>query len=200
VPDETESSKATEAEEETEEAAKKESPSRAELEARIEQLEGEVAQHEDRYLRAAAELRNYRKRVADQRAQQLQYAYEQLVTALLPVLDHMDLALESAQSEDQSPEEVLSGIKMIYRQLQEVLGQFGVKRVDAVGEQFDARVHEAVERRTVDDEAVDSGEIIEEFRPGYKIHDRIVRPARVCVCVKQEDAGQVNADEEQTEE
>jgi len=200
VPDETESSKATEAEEETEEAAKKESPSRAELEARIEQLEGEVAQHEDRYLRAAAELRNYRKRVADQRAQQLQYAYEQLVTALLPVLDHMDLALASAQSEDQSPEEVLSGIKMIYRQLQEVLGQFCVKRVEAVGEQFDARVHEAVERRTVDDEAVDSSEIIEEFRPGYKIHDRIVRPARVCVCVKQEYAGQENADEEQTEE
>jgi len=184
VPDETESSKATEAKEETEEAAKKESPSQAELETRIEQLEGEVAQYEDRYLRAAAELRNYRKRVADQRAQQLQYAYEQLVIALLPVLDHMDLALQSAQSEDESPEEILAGVEMIYRQLQEVLGQFGVKRVEAVGEQFDSGIHEAVERRTVEDGTVDSGEIIEEFRPGYKLHDRVVRPAQVCVCVK----------------
>ena len=196
MPDETECSKATEAEEETEEATKKTPPSQAELEKRIEKLEGEVAEYEDRYLRAAAELRNYRKRVADQRAQQLQYAYEQLVMALLPVLDHMDLALQSAQSEDQSPEEVLAGVQMIYRQLQEVLEQFGVKRVEAVGEQFDSGIHEAIERRTVEDGAVASGEIIEEFRPGYKLHDRVVRPAQVCVCVKQEGAGDEPTDEE----
>ena len=194
--DETECSKATEAEEETEEATKKSPLSQAELEKRIEELEGEVAQYEDRYLRAAAELRNYRKRVADQRAQQLQFAYEQLVTALLPVLDHMELALQSAHSEDQSPEDVLSGVQMIYRQFQEVLQQFGLRQMDTVGEQFDVSLHEAVERRTVDDEAVASGEIIEEFRPGYKIHDRVVRPAQVCVCVKQEEAGDEPTDEE----
>ena len=195
--DETECSKATEAEEETEEATKKTPPSQAVLEARIEELHGEVAEYEDRYLRAAAELRNYRKRVADQRAQQLQFAYEQLVTALLPVLDHMELALQSPHSEDEAPEEVLAGVKMIYRQLQEVLGQFGVKRVEAVGEQFDSGIHEAIERRIVEDGAVASGEIIEEFRPGYKLHDRVVRPAQVCVCVKQEDAGDEPTDEEQ---
>ena len=194
--DETECSKATEAEEGTEEATKKTPLSQAELEERIEELEGEVAEYEDRYLRAAAELRNYRERVADQRAQQLQFAYEQLVTALLPVLDHMALALQSAHTEDQSPEEVLSGVKMIYRQFQEVLQQFGLRRVDTVGEQFDVSLHEAVERRTVDDEAVDGGEIIEEFRPGYKLHDRVVRPAQVCVCVKQEGAGDEPTDEE----
>ena len=200
MPDETESNKATEDEKETEQTVKKESAPQAELEKRIEELENEVAEYQDRYLRAAAELRNYRKRVADQRAQQLQYAHEQLVTALLPVLDHMELALQSAQSKDESPEEILAGVEMIYRQLQDVLGQFGVKRVEAVGEQFDARIHEAVERRVVKDDAVANGEIIEEFRPGYKIHDRVVRPARVCVCVKQEDVGEENADEEQTDE
>jgi len=197
VTDETECSKATEAEEETEEATKKTPLSQAELEERIEELEQQVAEYEDRYLRAAAELRNYRKRVADQRAQQLQFAYEQLVTALLPVLDHMELALQSPHSEDQSPQEILSGVQMICRQLQEVLGQFGVKRVEAVGEQFDSGIHEAIERRTVEDEAVASGEIIEEFRPGYKIHDRVVRPAQVCVCVKQKGAGDEPTDEEQ---
>ncbi len=148
-------------------------------------------------MRAAAELRNYRKRVADQRAQQLQYAYEQLAVALLPVLDHMELALQSARSKDQSPQEILSGVEMTYRQFQEVLQQFGVKRVEAVGRQFDTRAHEAVERRTVEDGAVASGEIIEEFRPGYKLHDRVVRPAQVCVCVRQEDAGEQHTDEEQ---
>ncbi len=197
MPDETECSKTTEAEEGTEEVAEKTPLSQAELEERIEELEGKVAEYEDRYLRAAAELRNYRKRVADQRAQQLQYAHEQLVTSLLPVLDHMELALQSARSEGQSPEEVLSGVEMTYRQLLEVLQQFGVKRVGAVGEQFDSGIHEAVERRIVDDEAVAIGEIIEEFRPGYRLHDRVLRPAQVCVCVKQEDAGEQPTDEEQ---
>ncbi len=191
--DETECSKATEAEEATEKAP----ASQVELEKRIEELESEVAQYEDRYLRAAAELRNYRKRTTDQRAQQLQYAHEQLVTALLPVLDHMELALRSADVEAQSPEEVLAGVEMIHRQLLEVLQQFDVRRVAAVGEQFDVRVHEAVERRTVEDGTVDSGEIIEEFRPGYKLHDRVLRPAQVCVCFKQEDAGEEPTDEEQ---
>ncbi len=194
--DETECGEATEAEEETEEATKKTPLSQAELEERIEELEGEVAQYDDRYLRAVAELRNYRKRVADQRAQQLQFAYEQLVTALLPVLDHMELALRSPHSEDESAEEVLSGVEMTYRQFQEVLQQFGLRRVDTVGEQFDVSLHEAVERRTVEDDAVASGEIIEEFRPGYKLHDRVVRPAQVCVCVEQERAGDEPTDEE----
>ncbi len=194
--DETECSKATKVEEETEEATKKASFAPAELQKRIEELEGQVAEYEDRYLRAAAELRNYHKRVADQRTQQVQYAHEQLVTALLPVLDHMELALRSARSEDQPPEEVLSGVEMIHRQLLEMLQQFGVKRVATVGEQFDARVHEAVERRSVEDNAMDSGEVIEEFRPGYKLHDRVVRPAQVCVCVEQEVAGDESTDEE----
>ncbi len=194
--DETECSKATEAEEGSREATRKTPLAQAELEERIEELEQQVAEYEDRYLRAAAELRNYRKRVADQRAQQLQFAYEQLVTALLPVLDHMELALQSPHSEGESPQEILSGVEMTYRQFQEVLQQFGLRRVDTVGEQFDVSLHEAVERRTVDDEAVASGKIIEEFRPGYKLHDRVVRPAQVCVCVEQEVAGDEPTDEE----
>jgi len=182
VTDETECSKATEVEEETGEATKNASASPAQLQKRIEELEGEVAEYEDRYLRAVAELRNYRKRVADQRAQQLQYAHEQLVTALLPVLDHMELALQSPHSNDESLEEVLAGVKMTYQQFQEVLQQFGLRRVDTVGEQFDVSLHEAVERRTVDDEAVASGEIIEEFRPGYKLSRLMkkVETTRLC--------------------
>ncbi len=195
--DETECSEATEVEEGTEEVAEKSTPSAAELQKRIEELEGEIAQCEDRYLRAAAELRNYRKRVAQQRAQQLQYAHEQLVIALLPILDHMELALQSARSEDQSPQEILSGVEMTYRQFQDVLQQFGLSRMNTLGEQFDANLHEAVERRTVDDEAVAVGEIVEEIRPGYKLHDRVLRPAQVCVCVKQEAAGEQLTDEEQ---
>ena len=134
--------------------------------------------------------------MTEQRAEQLQYAHEHFVTALLPVLDHMELALQSARSQHQSPQEILSGVEMIYRQFQEVLQQFGVERVEAVGEQFDTRIHEAVERRTVEDGAAAGGEIVEEFRPGYKLHDRIVRPAQVCVCVKQDDAGEQPTGEE----
>ncbi len=157
-----------------------------ELQARVDELEKELAEAEDRYLRAAAELRNYRRRVIEEQAQRLQYAHEQLIAALLPVLDHMELALQSARDETQSPEEILAGVDMVHRQLAEVLKQFGLTRLAAVGEQFDPQVHEAIERRGVEDEAVAEGEIIEEFRPGYRIHDRLVRPAEVCVCIEQE--------------
>ena len=168
------------------EAPQNEAPAQGELQARVDELEKELAQAEDRYLRAAAELRNYRRRAIEEQAQRLQYAHEQLIAALLPVLDHMQLALQSARDETQSPEEILAGVDMIHRQLVEVLKQFGLTRLAAVGEQFDPQVHEAIERRRVEDDAVAEGEIIEEFRPGYRVHDRLVRPAEVCVCIRQE--------------
>ena len=182
--DETERSEADETE--NSEAPEHEAAERDELQARIDELETELAGAEDRYLRAAAELRNYRRRVIEEQTQRLQYAHEQLITALLPVLDHMELALQSARDETQSPEETLAGVDMIHRQLIEVLEQFGLTRLAAAGEQFDPRVHEAVEQRSVEAEAISEGEIIEEFRPGYRIHDRLVRPAEVCVCIAQE--------------
>jgi len=168
------------------ESAESASALQEELETRIAELEQELAEAEDRYLRAAAELRNYRQRVVGQHAQQMQYAHEAVVTALVPVLDHLELALESARSEEQSPQEVVSGVEMTFRQLLSVLEQFGLTRLATVGEQFDPRLHEAIERRPVKDEQIGAGQIIEEFRPGYKLHDRVVRPAEVCVCVKSE--------------
>ena len=161
-----------------------ESPPPEELQARIAELAQELAETEDRYLRAVAELRNYRQRAAEQQAQQLQYANQKLLTALLPVLDHIELALQSARSKEQSPEEVLTGVEKTYRQLGEVLAQFGLTRLATAGEQFDPKLHEAVERRLIPDEAVE-GEIVEELRPGYKLHDRLVRPAEVCVGVRE---------------
>ncbi len=172
-----------------------EGPSREDLHARITELEGGLAEAEDRYLRAAAELRNYRQRVVEQQAQQMQYAHEQLISVLLPILDHLELALQSADGGQQSPQEVLAGVKMIYRQLGEALEQFGLTRLETVGQQFDPQWHEAIERRLIEDEAISAGQIVEEFRPGYKLRDRLLRPAEVCVCTRPETPEEARAGE-----
>ena len=181
-----ESENCTEPEREAAAEDEQETISAAPLQERISELELELAQSEDRYLRAAAELRNYRKRVAQQSTEQLQYAQEQLVSALLPVLDHMQLALQSSRSEEQSANELLSGVEMIHQQLLDVLQGFGLRRLNVIDEQFDPKLHEAVERRTAPDEELENGQIIAEFRPGYKLHDRLLRPAEVCVSISEE--------------
>lgn len=175
------------------ELSEEEGHSLEDLQVCIEELEEQLAEAEDRRLRAAAELRNYRRRITQQQAQQLQYAHEQLVTALVPILDHMELALESAREEDQPRDEVIAGVEMIHRQLFDTLQQFGLRRVDTVGEEFDPRLHEAIERRAMEDEGLSEGEIIEEIRPGYRLNDRVVRPAEVCVCIRPEKAAEDEA-------
>lgn len=138
-------------------------------------------QEHDRHLRAVAELRNYQRRVARERAETIQYANSRLWEALLPIVDDLQRALDAAKTTADAAA-LAQGVQLILEGLRGTMADFGVAPIPAAGETFDPRVHEAVER--VDTTEHDEGAVVEEVLPGYKLHDRVLRPAKVQVAVK----------------
>lgn len=148
----------------------------AELRAKARQAE----ENYDRYLRALAELENYRKRVAREREEAEKYRHEPLLRELLPVLDGLDMAFAvQATSSDRSFEALKAGVAMISQQLRNVLRQAGLEEIDALGKSFDPRLHEAVEHKETSE--AEEGRVIQQLRKGYKYRDRLLRPATVVV-------------------
>jgi molecular chaperone GrpE len=145
----------------------------AELEAAKDEAEAIFA----RYQRLAADFENYKRRTRQDLAERTQYANEELLRKLLPVLDNFKRAL------DHAPESVdagwFNGIKMIARQFEDVLSAQGLSPIPAVGEKFDPSRHEAIAREETD--AHEEGTVIEEMQPGYRLHDRVLRPTLVKV-------------------
>ena len=142
----------------------------------VEKLRAERDNLLDRLARLQAEFDNSRKRAARENAEFRDYAVADTVRMLLPVLDNFALALKNA---DANPQEFRKGVELIYKQLQEALQRTGIQRIDAQGQPFDPRVHEAVE--VVDSNDVPDHYVLEELQPGYKIKDRLLRPAMVRV-------------------
>ena len=130
----------------------------------------------DRMARLQAEFDNARKRAARENAEYRDYAVADAVRGLLPVVDTLNLALKNA---DANPQEFKKGVELIQKQLQEALQKIGVQRVPAQGQVFDPRVHEAIEM--VESNDVEDNHVLEELQPGYKIKERLLRPAMVRV-------------------
>jgi molecular chaperone GrpE len=139
----------------------------------FDQLKGERDQLLDRLARLQAEFENARKRAERERVSDREYATGGVVEQFLPVLDNFELALKSTSSAEQ----LRSGVELIVKQMEDVLRQMQVNAIPAVGEPFDPRVHEAlgtVERADLPDQHV-----AEEIRRGYKLRERLLRPAMV---------------------
>ena len=158
-------------------AAQEAAPEAAEGEpvssAEFDQLKTERDQLLDRLARLQAEFENARKRTEREQAANRDYAVSSVVEKFLPVMDHFELALKASGSAEQ----LLSGVELIVKQMEEVLRQLNVTPILAVGEEFDPRVHEAlgsVERHDLPDHHV-----AEEIRRGYKLRDRLLRPSLV---------------------
>ena len=132
----------------------------------------------DRYLRAVADLDNYRKRTRNEMEEFRKYAVEGMVIQLLQVADNLTRAVDSAQTSGDLPS-VVQGVSMTLRQLQDVLECHGVKRIEAEGLPFDPNLHEAVMRVETGPES--DGIVVEELQRGYMLHGRVVRPAMVKV-------------------
>jgi len=133
----------------------------------------------DRLARLQAEFDNYRKRAAKENADFRDFAVADAARSLLPVIDNLSLALKNAAA---SPDDFRKGVELIYKQLQGALEKLNVQRVPAQGEPFDPRVHEAIE--VVESDAVPDHHVLEELQPGYRIKDRLLRPAMVRVAKK----------------
>ena len=130
----------------------------------------------DRLLRQAAEFDNYRKRVDRERRETAQYAAAELLQDLLPIVDDFERAL---QIDAPGAESYRQGLDIIHRGLMEMLRKRGVTPIESVGADFDPQVHQAVSYEEDSDRR--DGEVTEEFRRGYRLGDRLLRPAMVKV-------------------
>jgi len=132
----------------------------------------------DRLARLQAEFENYRKRNAREQMEFREYAVADAVKNFLPILDNFDLALRSQKTESADPA-LRSGIELIRKQMDDVLSRLGVQVVPAQGSTFDPRVHEAIEMVESAEHA--DHEVIDELQRGYKLKERLLRPAMVRV-------------------
>jgi molecular chaperone GrpE len=134
-------------------------------------------EYRDLLLRKTAEFDNYRKRVERERREQAAFEVMELLGSLLPVLDDFERALKIDAVDN--PEAYRAGIELIHRQLVDVLERRGVKAIDALGADFDPHVHQAVVTEASPSHR--DGEVIEELRRGYRLGERLLRPAMVKV-------------------
>jgi molecular chaperone GrpE len=145
------------------------------LAAELQKLKAERDSLLDRLARAQAEFENARRRASKEQQDFRDYAAADAIKALLPVLDSFDRALQVKSD----PGDFRGGVDLIYKQLQDALAKLGVRAIPAKGEPFDPRVHEAIEMVETSD--APDHEVLEELQRGYKIKDRLLRPAMVKV-------------------
>jgi molecular chaperone GrpE len=157
-------------------------PTKAELARHCEELEERAAlleKERDEYLadlqRVAADFENYRKRVAREQESLVARAHERLAKELLPVLDDLERALRAAEEHEEAKLE--EGVRLVHRELQEALAREGLEEIETDGT-FDPHVHEALLSQPSDK---NEGEIIEVLQKGYRLGDRVLRPARVVI-------------------
>ncbi len=163
------------AEEELESGAESVAETETVSKSELEQVKAERDQLLDRLARLQAEFENARKRAERERADFREVVTGSVVEQFLPVVDNFELALKSTGSTQQ----LRSGVQLIVKQMEEILERMQVKAVPTVGEAFDPRIHEAL--GTVDRDDVPDHHVAEEVRRGYKLRDRLLRPALVRV-------------------
>jgi molecular chaperone GrpE len=157
-------------------AARCEAP--AELQNTLQEKTREAEEHYERLLRLAAEMENLKKRQERERADLLQFANENLIKELLPVVDNLELALDHGR-QLQAPAPLLEGLERVHQSFLKALAKFGVTPLGSVGQPFDPAFHNAV----IQEEApeVPDCEVLKEMQKGYLLHNRLIRPAMVVV-------------------
>lgn len=151
--------------------------SRPETDAEAQAARDETEAAFARYQRLAADFENYKRRTRQELADRTQYANEELLRRLLPILDSFRRALEHTPADVDT--QWLEGIRLVARQFEATLEAQGLTPIPALGEKFDPAQHEAIARHETEDE--EEGTIVEEMQPGYRLHDRVLRPTLVKV-------------------
>ena len=148
------------------------------LTAALAEKSEEAARNWDLYLRERADLENFKKRMQRDRTDTLRYAIEPLVRDLLPVIDNLERAVDHAASGgDGQP--FIDGVRLVLKSALDVLERHGIRRIDATGQPFDPARHEAVAQVAAPDRQ--SNQVVQQFEPGYSLHDRLIRAAKVSV-------------------
>jgi len=146
--------------------------------AKIAELQAKLDETENKMLRTQADFDNFRRRTRlDQEAAQ-KYRAQSIVSDILPALDNFERALQIEANNEQT-KSLLQGMNMVYNQLVQALQNEGVETIKSVGEPFDPHLHQAVMQ--VEDENLEPNTVVEELQKGYKLKDRVIRPAMVKV-------------------
>jgi molecular chaperone GrpE len=141
------------------------------------QLQSDLERFRDLALRSQADFDNYRKRSAREKEDAVRYANSSLLEKLIPIIDNFELGLAAAGSSENSP--ILAGMSMVARQLNDFLADAGVTSIDATGQDFDPNLHEAIAQEP--SQTVPEGKVIRQVRKGFKLKERLLRPANVIV-------------------
>ena len=141
----------------------------------------EAAANYERFLRERAELENFKKRMQRERADAVRYATEGLIRDLIPIIDNLERTIEHAEGGGNG-QPLVAGVRLVVKSALDVLERHGVSRLEAKGERFDPAVHEAITQ--VPDPEREPNQVVEQFLPGYRLHDRLLRPAQVSVSSK----------------
>jgi molecular chaperone GrpE len=168
----------------------------AELRAQAEK----AAENWDKYVRLNADFENFKKRAARERQEAIRYANEGLLEKLIPILDNFEMAMQAANAPQASAAQakgsqgqaapahggaadaLKQGVNMIASQLKSALNEAGLEEIDATGQVFNPNLHEAVSQQESKD--VPEGRVLQQLRKGYRLRDRLVRPATVIVSKK----------------
>jgi molecular chaperone GrpE len=159
----------------------------------IEDLKSRAAKADEnweRLLRTTADFENFKKRAAREKQDALKFANESLIQKLIPLLDNFDMALAAVQNGQTgaASSSLQSGINMILQQFKSALTEAGLEEVDATGQPFDPNLHEAISQQETAE--VPEGHVVQQLRKGYKLRDRLLRPASVIIARKPADNAQ----------
>lgn len=159
----------------------------ADLEAQLAEARAEAKEYQDRMLRMAAELDNYKKRTAREQEDLKKFATEKLIGQLLTVVDNLERALASTSADNCSEQSVADGVALTLSEIMKILEKHHVTPISALGEPFDPAFHQAMCQEVCADQPPNT--VVQEFQKGYLIHNRLLRPAMVVVS-KSEENGQ----------
>lgn len=143
--------------------------------AKIDELENSIQEANDKYIRLYAEYDNYRKRTAKEKTETYNNAASNCIESILPVIDSFERSLDSECTD----ENFKNGMRMIFNQFKDILTKMNVTEVEALGKEFDPKLHNAISKQ--DSEDYDSGCVCMVYQKGYKLGERLIRPATVAV-------------------
>jgi len=153
-----------------------------------------LAEANDKYLRLYADFENYKKITARNKEELLKYANEDLITEILTVIDHLELALQHSTEGDAS-NALAEGVNLTLKELRNILDKYGLISIDALGKPFDPSLHHAMSQ--VEAEGTDDNTVVKEFRKGYMLKGRVLRATLVGVSKKQTESGDKESDSDE---
>lgn len=147
--------------------------------AKLKELQKELQEQKDKHLRLSADFDNYRKRTLKEKIELAKLAGEEILVKILPVLDDLERAMRSIE-EAHDLEAVKEGMNLIYNKFKEYLNQQGVQEIDAMHQEFDTDVHEAVTQIPVEDKEL-KGKVVDIIEKGYTLNDKVIRYSKVVI-------------------